>query len=91
MAHGLVAAQAENTIHPHHFDGQAELELRHPVGRVVAHRDDPRMLGLENLSSDVWITELKGGRQLTVQPRQRCNLAATVRVRTVRGEIVVMG
>lgn len=91
MRHGLVAAQAENAVHPHHFDPQLELDLRHPVGRVVAHAGDRQLLGLENGSNDAWIVELGGGRRLSVQPGQCCNLAATRRLRTGLGEVEVMG
>ena len=52
-------------------------------------RTDPRLLGLENLSSQTWTAQLRDGRRLEIPPGQRCNLAATAGLHTEAGPIEV--
>jgi len=89
LAHGRVAAAAENELHLHHFDARQEPDIERPLARVVAHSTDPRLLGLENLSCQTWTAQLRDGRRLEIPPGQRCNLAATAGLHTEAGPIQV--
>ena len=90
LAHGLVAAAAENELHWHHGDARQEPDIERPLARVVAHNRDPQLLGLENLSLHRWNAVLRDGRRLEISPGQRCNLAATAGLHTEAGPIEVV-
>jgi hypothetical protein len=57
--------------------------------RVVAHPQDPRRLGLRNLSTAVWSAEAPDGRVQPVQPGESCSLAALARIQSPAGPIAV--
>ncbi len=86
---GSVLAAPDNELHHHHFDGLAGEDLRHPIGRVVAHPQDPRRLGLRNLSASAWSVDLLEGRSQRVKPGESCSLAALTRIHTPVGTIAV--
>jgi DNA-binding helix-hairpin-helix protein with protein kinase domain len=89
LPRGAVLAAPDNELHPHHFDALAGEDLRHPIGRVVAHPQDPRRLGLRNLSPAAWSAEAGDGRSQRVEPGESCSLAALTRIHTPAGTITV--
>ncbi|WP_216901572.1 protein kinase [Synechococcus sp. CCY 9618] len=89
LPRGTVAAAPDNELHPHHFDALAGEDLRHPIARVVAHPQDPRRLGLRNLSAEAWSAEAADGRPHRVAPGESCSLAAPIRIHTPAGPIAV--
>jgi DNA-binding helix-hairpin-helix protein with protein kinase domain len=89
LPRGAVLAAPDNELHPHHFDVLAGEDLRHPIGRVVAHPQDSRRLGLTNLSPAAWSAEAGDGRSHRVEPGESCSLAALTRIHTPAGAISV--
>ncbi|MFM7362541.1 MAG: protein kinase domain-containing protein [Cyanobium sp.] len=89
LRRGLVIAQADNELHPHHFDPLALENLDVPVARVEAHPRDPRILGLLNLSEQTWNADLPDGGSVAVEPGRRCNLGSVVQIHTHLGNIQV--
>lgn len=87
---GEVAATAGNELHPHHFDPTLSEDLRQPLARVVAHPSDPRIVGLQNLSTQSWQAELSNGERLAVEPQKTCNLAALRRLHTEAGAVMAL-
>jgi hypothetical protein len=85
-----VAATAGNELHPHHFDPTLNEDLRQPLARVVAHPSDPRIVGLQNLSTQCWQAELSNGERLVVEPQKTCNLAALRRLHTEAGAVMAL-
>lgn len=87
---GRVAAAADNSLQPHHFDPLLSHDLHHPLAQVVAHPTDPAILGLTNLSGAPWSAELSDGQRVTVPPGKTCNLSALLRLRTAAGPVEVI-
>jgi len=88
-AAGLVAVAAGNDLHPHHLDPLLPEDLEHPLARVVAHPERPRLLGLRNLSLHPWTLTLQGGEEITVAPGETGNLGHAVTLSTQDGVITL--
>jgi hypothetical protein len=88
-AAGLVAVAAGNDLHPHHLDPLLPEDLEHPLARVVAHPERPRLLGLRNLSLHPWTLTLQGGEEITVAPGETGNLGQAVTLSTQDGVITL--
>lgn len=89
LPRGVVLAQPDNELQPHHFDPHWLESLDTPVARVESHPQDPRVLGLLNLSSQAWQVDLPQGGTAAVVPGRRCNLTRVVRIHTHLGSIEV--
>jgi DNA-directed RNA polymerase subunit RPC12/RpoP len=76
-----VFIQPGNELHRHHFDRLRVESLEAPLGRVESHPREPALLGLLNLSDQVWQAELDDGSSLPLPPGQRGNLS---RIRVLR-------
>jgi len=85
-----VAAAADNSLHPHHFDPLLSHDLHHPLAEVVAHPTDPAILGLSNRSDAPWSADLNDGQRVTVPPGKTCNLSALLRLHTAAGPVEVI-
>jgi DNA-binding helix-hairpin-helix protein with protein kinase domain len=88
-AAALVSVAAGNELHPHHLDPLAPEELEAPLARVEAHPQRPRLLGLRNLSSEVWSLGLAGGEEIRVAPGETGSLARAETLRTGAGVITI--
>jgi serine/threonine protein kinase len=86
---GRVQASAENELHPHHFDSFQALQLHQPLARVVAHPDDPSLIGLRNLSDAPWRARLIGGGERRLDPGQSIKLTVLTLLETPLGTVVV--
>ena len=75
-ANGQVMACTDNELHAHHFNRLEPLRIDQPLARVVAHPNDPKLLGLQNLSDQPWRATATGGQGYAVHPGKTCNLAA---------------
>ena len=75
-ANGQVMACTDNELHAHHFNRLEPLRIDQPLARVVAHPNDPKLLGLQNLSDQPWRATATGGQGYAVNPGKTCNLAA---------------
>ncbi|MFN9545785.1 MAG: protein kinase domain-containing protein [Cyanobacteriota bacterium] len=89
LPRGVVLAQPDNELHPHHFDPRCLESLETPLARVESHPRDGRLLGLHNLSEQDWHVELVEGGTVVVAPGRRCNLARVARIHTHLGSIEV--
>jgi hypothetical protein len=87
---GRVAAAADNSLQPHHFDPLLSHDLHHPLAQVVAHPTDTAILGLTNLSGAPWSADLNDGQRVTVPPGKTCNLSALLRLHTAAGPVEVI-
>ncbi len=76
-----VLVQPGNEVYRHHFDRLRSESLERPLGRVESHPRQPGLLGLLNLSDQVWQAELDDGASLPLPPGQRGNLR---RIRVLR-------
>ena len=54
------------------------------------HPRDPALLGLKNLSAEIWLADLSDGRTMELEPGQTCNLAALQQIRSPAGPIRVL-
>lgn len=90
LAAGRVAISSDNELHGYHFDNLSSENLNHPVAKVVAHPNDPDILGLRNLTSQRWRAERLDGHGLDVEPGKSCNLAALRVVHTPLGTITIL-
>ncbi|MEA5421585.1 protein kinase domain-containing protein [Synechococcus sp. CCY9202] len=90
LAHGEVIAAPDNELHPHHFDALVPESLLTPLARVEAHPGDPSIVGLRNLSPELWSVELLNGAVVPLQPQKTCNLAPVRRLTTPAGAITVL-
>jgi DNA-binding helix-hairpin-helix protein with protein kinase domain len=88
-AAGLVAVADGNDLYPHHFDPLLPEDLEHPLARVVAHPQRPRLLGLRNLSLHPWTLTLPGGEAFTVAPGETGSLAQATTLSTLDGEVTI--
>ena len=88
-AAGLVAVADGNDLSPHHLDPLRPEDLEHPLARVVAHPQRPRLLGLRNLSSHPWSLTLPGGEAFTVAPGETGSLAQAATLSTLDGEVTI--
>lgn len=86
-AKGVVLASAGNRLYRHHVDVLAPEDLHQPLAAVVAHPEDPTVLGLRNLSGSPWRAALLDGRSLEVEPGKSCNVAALHSLHTVVGSV----
>ncbi len=87
---GVVLAQPENALHPHHFDPLMAEAIDAPLGCIERHPHLPGVLGLRNLSQRSWTVELSSGESLTLEPSQRCNLALVSRLVTPLGSVAML-
>ena len=87
---GSVRVAAGNELHPHHLDPLRVEDLDHPIGRVVAHPQRPRLLGLQNLSRQAWALTLQGGERIEVAPGETGSLAQAVQLDTPEGTITIV-
>lgn len=85
--HGCVMVSPDNELHAHHFDSLNAPNLDQPIARVVSHPRDPSLLGLQNLTNEVWRATAIGGQQHEVQPGKTCNLAALHHLDTPWGAV----
>ncbi|MFN9694397.1 MAG: protein kinase domain-containing protein [Synechococcaceae cyanobacterium] len=69
-----VLIQPGNELYRHHFDHLRIESLEQPLARVESHPREPGLLGLLNLSDQVWQAELDDGSSLSLPPGQRGNL-----------------
>ena len=88
-AKGVVLASAGNRLYRHHVDVLAPEDLHQPLAAVVAHPEDPTVLGLRNLSGSPWRAALLDGRSLEVEPGKSCNVAALHSLHTVVGSVLL--
>jgi DNA-binding helix-hairpin-helix protein with protein kinase domain len=88
--HGVVLAQPENELYPHHFNQTTTERIDAPVGRLQAHPSDPRILGLENLSSQGWSATYSNGQSMVVPPGRSCNLNHLNKITTHLGVVALM-
>ncbi len=84
---GQVLICAGNTLHRHHFNRLEAPRLDQPIGEIVSHPDHPSLLGLQNLSDQVWQATTSAGQPLPVQPGKTCNLTALQQLHTPWGEL----
>lgn len=87
--HGVVLAQPENELHPHHFNPLAIERIDAPIGRIQAHPSDSRIIGLENLSSQAWSARYSNGQTVEVAPGKRCNLHQLSEINTHLGVVAL--
>lgn len=85
-----ILAQADNEIHPHHFDSWSAESIETPIARVESHPSNPAVLGLHNLSDHAWKIHLLNGESLELPSGRRCNLEhlATVHTHLGTAEII---
>ena len=88
--HGRLSATAGNTLHRHHLDPLAVIDLHHPVARLEVHPSDPDLLGLKNLSGEAWQVELSDGRTIVLEPGKTCNLSGLQKIRTTTGPVTLL-
>jgi DNA-binding helix-hairpin-helix protein with protein kinase domain len=86
-AKGVVLASAGNRLYRHHVDALAPEDLHQPLAAIVAHPEDPGVLGLRNLSGSPWRAALLDGRSLDVEPGKSCNVAALHSLHTPMGRV----
>lgn len=82
-----VCIAAGNALHAHHFDPQQGEAINRPWGRIVPHPSEQNVLGIENCSSESWRVQLSNGRELRLEPGQRCNAAAVSSVQCSLGSL----
>jgi DNA-binding helix-hairpin-helix protein with protein kinase domain len=87
LPRGVVLAQPDNELLPHHFDARGVECLETPVARVETHPRDECILGLLNLSDQPWNVNLVEGGTATVPPGRRCNLKRAAQIQTHLGDI----
>lgn len=87
--HGVVLAQPENELYPHHFNALATERIDAPVGRIQAHPSDPHIFGLENLSTQAWSATYSNGQSMEVPPGKRCSLNNLIKINTNLGVVAL--
>ncbi len=90
LAAGQVAITAENELHGYHFDKLSSESLSQLVAKVVAHPSHPAILGLQNLTGELWLGERMDGHWLEVEPGKSYNLSALRVVHTPQGTIKIL-
>ncbi|MEI8251834.1 MAG: protein kinase [Synechococcus sp. ELA057] len=84
---GAVQAQPGNALHPHHFSPLEGERLDQPIARVEAHPQKAELLGLKNLSQQLWTAVLNSGEEVPIAPGRSCSLASLHVVHTPLGPI----
>jgi DNA-binding helix-hairpin-helix protein with protein kinase domain len=90
LAAGQVAITTDNELHSYHFDKLSSESLSQLVAKIVAHPSDPAILGLQNLTGELWLGERMDGHWLDVEPGKSYNLAALRAVHTPQGTIKIL-
>ena len=88
FSNGTVTISSDNEIYPHHFDNLKPPQLKEPVARVVQHPSDPSILGLKNLTNQIWTATLTNGCKTSVETEKTCNLGALVQLFTPFGDAI---
>ena len=86
---GVVALAAENELYRHHLDALAPEGLDQPLARIESHPHKPGLLGILNLSDQVWMAEFNESQRLPVPPGKRCNVENLRRLDTHIGSLTV--
>jgi serine/threonine protein kinase len=84
---GTVHAQPGNALHPHHFHALAGERLDQPIARVEAHPQHADLLGLKNLSQQIWTAVLASGERVPIAPGRSCSLTSLNVIQTPVGTI----
>lgn len=86
-----VMANRGTALYPHHLsdDAHALYDFSRRVAEVIEHPDDPRILGLKNLSAESWTATLPDGQIKEIAPGKTLNLrtGVTLSFGGVRAEI----
>ncbi|MFM7087325.1 MAG: protein kinase domain-containing protein [Cyanobium sp.] len=83
----VVAAQAENELHRHHFDPLITPSLEQPLGCIRCHPQDHQHLGVQNLSQDTWTAVLRSGETRPLPPQKSCSLNTLQQLHTPQGSL----
>ena len=84
---GTVHAQPGNALHPHHFHALAGERLDQPIARVEAHPQHADLMGLKNLSQQIWTAVLASGERVPIAPGRSCSLTSLNVIQTPVGTI----
>lgn len=76
-------------LFPHHVDAERLYDFAQPIASVTRHPTDPRIWGLQNLSSQSWTCTLAGGQVKAVPPGRSVTLTVGTRIHfgSAEGEI----
>ncbi|MFN7899489.1 MAG: protein kinase domain-containing protein [Synechococcaceae cyanobacterium] len=85
-----VLVQPGNELHRPHFDRLRIESLEAPLARVEHHPRQPDLLGLLNLSDQVWVAQLDDGLRVPLPPGQRGSLRRIRVLETPWGLVHVM-
>lgn len=80
-----VVLQVGKRLYPHHVDRSREDELTQVVGRVAAHPQDARRLGLRNEGQDSWVLVRPDGSRDEVAPGRTAPLQEGNRIQLLGG------
>ncbi|MCW3095308.1 MAG: serine/threonine protein kinase [Chthonomonadaceae bacterium] len=67
-------------LFPLHIDSSRHSDLSTPVAEVIARPDQPGVLGLKNLSANVWSATLADGAARTIEPNKIIPLSDDLRI-----------
>lgn len=87
----VIPLTSGKTLHHHHVAAFASPSLNQPVGEVVTHPTDKRVMGLKNMSDDKWVVTLIGKEPQDVLPNQSIRLepGALVSFGNGQGQVIM--
>lgn len=77
---GVVMLEPGVQLFAHHLEDQAPFKFTEALAEVVAHSQDPRQLGLKNLSNERWVVTKQSGDRLEVDPGRTARIAPNLKI-----------
>ncbi len=91
LGQAVVMLNQHTRLYPHHIDINRHFDFSHPVAEVTRHPSDPTIWGLQNVSTERWVSIPTCGSAYAVPPGRTITLASGSRIEfgTSEGEIRV--